>query len=181
MLDSIEERRVKNFIGKNDDDPYFTKWQDLPWSQQIIFILKEIVNENLNLKHQIRDLKGVKIEEPEPEEEREETEQLEPIEETTEEPFKEDIPAYDMEDLEIIPEKEIDEIIEPEEKIIELIDIKPKLNVDEKREKIKGIIEEEIEPKEKLEYICSKCNRKFPNKGLLTSHINKHQKENIDV
>ena len=159
MLDSIDDRRVKNFIDKNDDDPYFPKWQDLPWSQQIIFILKEIVNENLNLKHQIRDLKGVKIlEAEEPIEEKEE-----PIEEIEEEPFKlDEVSTYEQEymepqeQLDIIPEKELDEIIEP--------------------------IKEDVKiPIEISEFACPICEKKLPNKGLLASHINKHQKEDNDV
>ena len=155
FLDSIDDRRVKNFIDKNDDDPYFPKWQDLPWSQQIIFILKEIVNENLNLKHQIRDLKGIKIEEePEPKEE--------PIEELEEEPFKlDEVSTYEQEYLEpqeqldIIPEKELDEIIEPTKEDVKI-------------------------PIEISEFVCPECGKKLPNKGLLTSHMNKHKKEDKD-
>jgi len=103
MITSIDDRRVKNFIDKNSDDPYFLKWQDLPWSQQIIFILKEIVNENLGLKRQIRELKGVKVN----------VSEQESTEEITEEP--EDIleSLDDMPQEEPIPTEEPNEIIEP--------------------------------------------------------------------
>lgn len=63
MIETIDERRVKNFVKKNNPDPDFQTWTRFPLTQDLIFILKEIVNENSSLKKQIRDLKGELTEE----------------------------------------------------------------------------------------------------------------------
>ena len=73
MIETIEDRRIKKFLKDNGgiNNPDTQTWLYFPRTQQIIFIVKEIVNENFNLRKQIRELKGELIEPEEITEEKE--------------------------------------------------------------------------------------------------------------